>query len=279
MLQIDGSDIVRWLASAKDSEMVLLNGAEYADDSDVWTILETTRGGLSIVGEDSTRRVMRPLGFFQGTFFVTEDIGARLNDLIRGTQTEGERKIARSKEYLASVGFPVSELGGDTVALFLAQTIENFRERGVAPDDVAWTRIQEIFDHRSASVMRSGAKLVAEWVADSERKAGGLIDAYRRVLLAYLFRHSGQLDKALEVSEVVNLPQTRFLGGNSTIAVLCTTRAAALMDKAELTATERTNLLKDARMSLNKANAIGGGESSEVREAYMRLKRLDQRQA
>ena len=59
--------------------------------------------------------------------------------------------------------------------------------------------------------------------------------------------------------------------------VLCTTRAAAMMGMADLKPTQRSKLLREARLTLNKANAMSSGDSSEILAAYRRLKMLDQR--
>jgi hypothetical protein len=50
------------------------------------------------------------------------------------------------------------------------------------------------------------------------------------------------------------------------------------MDLAELQTSKRNDLLKEARLKLNRANAISVGDSEFIREAYQRLKSLDRQQ-
>ena len=79
----------------------------------------------------------------------------------------------------------------------------------------------------------------------------------------------------MEASDIVDLPRNRLNGSNSTMSVLCTTRAATLMDAAENKPGRRTELLRAARLTLNKANATSGEDSEEIMVAYKRLKKLD----
>ena len=47
------------------------------------------------------------------------------------------------------------------------------------------------------------------------------------------------------------------------------------MDVAENKPGRRTELLRAARLTLNKANAMSGEDSEEIMAAYKRLKKLD----
>ncbi|MCX7164796.1 MAG: hypothetical protein NTV11_00795 [Rhodocyclales bacterium] len=277
MIQLDGSEVARWASKASEADLAALAGAEYSDDDDVWIVCGAGPTGISISKEGQEYSVRRPFNFFfSGTFFLEEAPGHSVDALIKGSLSVGERKISAANEHLRGLGFSVSELGGDTVALFLWDIVKAFEERQVAPDDGQWNRLHDILRNGSASVMRVGAKLVTQWIAHSEEANGGIFDVYRRVLLAFLYRHTGQLEKALQVSSIVEFPQSRMMGGSSSVAVLCTTRAAAMMDMAELQPSKRSELLKNARLTLNKANAISGSDSDEIRETYSRMKKLDQ---
>ena len=276
--QIDGADVARWASNASQIECELLSGAEYSDDDNVWTIHDAGSSGVSIFSEEDRQPIRRPFSFFsRGTFFLEEGAGTRLKELIAGSMSVGERKIADANVHLRGLGFPIDQLGGDTVTLFLSDVIRNSEERDVIPSDSQWTRIHEILGNGSTTIMRVGVKFVAKWIDDSEAQSGGRADIYRRVLMAFLYRHTGQPDKALQASSVVELPRNRVIGDNSNISVLCTTRAAAMMDMAELKPTQKSRLLGDARLTLNKAYAMSGGDSPEILAAYRRLKTLDQR--
>ena len=112
-----------------------------------------------------------------------------------------------------------------------------------------------------------------KWIDRSEAKLG-MYDLSRRILLAIAFRHTGQTQKAVEVSEVVN-EHGKYPNDQGCIAILCTTRAASLMDIAESGSPSPCEILARARKSLNRANAIRNSE--EVMLTYRRMKTLDQR--
>lgn len=275
-MQIDGAEVVGWASKATSEELTLLANAEYSDANDIWIIKASNRSGLLVVKDGHTQQLLRPYGFFRsGTFFLNDDIGTQLSQRISDSLSQGDKDIAEANAYLGTRGFFVSELGGTSQALLLAHAIKNFEENNEIPDLDNWERIHELLVNGKASIMRCGAKFVLEWVVHSERQNEGIFDVYRRVLLATLCRHTGQLDKALEASDIVDLPRERLNGGSSTISVLCTTRAATMMDISELQPSRKNELLLAARRTLNKANAMAGGDSEEIMVAYRRLKSLD----
>jgi hypothetical protein len=226
--------------------------------------------------DGDTNQFKRPLNYFeQGTFFFSLENGTKLRALIQASLTEVDKQIAHAKEVIRSHGLLASELGGSSSVTFLAEVIENYEKKSILPDNGQWERLHEIFANRSKAIMRNGIPLITKWLTESENKNNGLFDLYRRVLLAVIFRRTGQFDKALKVSDVVDLPRTQHLGGFSSVSVLCTTRAATMMDLAEIRTEQRDEYLKAARLALNKANAVSGGDADEIRDAYMRLKKLD----
>src|SRR3989338_3019799 len=276
MIEFDGAEIVRWTSQATDGELALLVNAEYSDSDDIWIIKSVKQAGLTVVKDGQFQQVLRPYGFFRsGAFFLIDEIGCQIRQKISDTLSQGDKNIVEANMYLGARGFFVSELGGDGNVLLLANAIRNFDQEGKMPNGDDWERIQELLTHSKTSVMKCGAKFISEWIIHSEKQNEGLFDVYRRVLLATLYRHSGLLDKALEASDIVDLPRNRLNGSNSTMSVLCTTRAATLMDAAENKPGRRTELLRAARLTLNKANATSGEDSEEIMVAYKRLKKLD----
>ena len=276
MIEFDGAEIVRWTSRATDGELALLLNAEYSDSDDIWIIKSVKQAGLTVVKDGQFQQVLRPYGFFRsGAFFLIDEIGCQIRQKISDTLSQGDKNIVEANMYLGARGFFVSELGGDGNVLLLANAIRNFDQEGKMPNGDDWERIHELLTHSKTSVMKCGAKFISEWIIHSEKQNEGLFDVYRRVLLATLYRHSGLLDKALEASDIVDLPRNRLNGSNSTMSVLCTTRAATLMDAAENKPGRRTELLRAARLTLNKANATSGEDSEEIMVAYKRLKKLD----
>lgn len=273
MIEFDGAEIVKWFSRATDVELALLENSEYSDSDDIWTVKSTKPTGLVVVKDGQFQQVLRPYGFFRsGAFFLDDEIGCQIRQKINDTLSQNDKNIVEANMYLGARGFFVSELGGDSHALLLAKAIRNFDQKGKIPDDDDWERIYELLTNCKAAVMKCGAKFISEWIIHSEKQNEGLFDVYRRVLLAVLYRHSGLLEKALEASDIVDLPRSRLRGNNSTMSVLCTTRAATLMDIAEMQPRRRTELLHTARLTLNKANAMSNEDSEEIMAAYKRLK-------
>lgn len=274
--QFDGCEVVRWLGAATLEKRGVLLNAEYADDDDIWTVNGISASTLVVCRDGEAKNISRPYDFFsQGTFFLEVEAGRILSAEITGSMSAAELRINRAKDFLSEQGFPISELGGDTVALLFSEVITAFQSQDVLPAEDQWDRITDVLKSGSKSLMKLGAKHVSLWLKTAESRKEGRIDLYRRVSLAALYRHAGQFDQALEVCEAADLPVPQLDGGATSLSALLTTRAATLMDLAELQHSNRSDLLKEARLKLNRANAISGGDSEFIREAYQRLKSLD----
>ena len=283
MIDIDESDIARWAAKANADQLHLLVGAEYSDANDIWLIEVADENGLELFNVETGRRMRRAFSFFaSGAFafsFSNEASGKVVKDLIHDSLSEFDRRILNARNVVSSHGFLVSDFDGDADVMKVATAIGQFEHEGKVPAGENWGDIHEILLRgERQSLMRCGAKLVAVWIDGAESRLDGCFDLFRRVLLAVLYRHTNQLAKALEVSDVVKMPQVKLLGGQGSIAVLCTTRAAALMDLAERSSDGCCALIQEARRSADRAYAIsGGGESKEVMMVYSRLKALEKR--
>ena len=274
--QFDGRGVVRWLDSATHEKRSILINAEYSDDDDIWTVRGVTVFTLLVCKDGEAKTIPRPFTFFsQGTFFLEAEAGLLLSTEITDSMSAAELRISQAKDFLSERGFPVSELGGDTVALLFADVISVFHSQSILPTEDQWDRINEVLKSGSKSLMKLGAKHISLWLKAAEDKREGRIDLYRRVSLASLYRHAGQFDQALEICEAADISVSQLDGGPSNLSALLTTRAATLMDLAELHTSKRNDLLKDARLKLNRANAISSGNSDFVREAYQRLKSLE----
>lgn len=280
MIEIDGAEVSRWAAKAGEAEMAQLIGSEYSDADDIWKVEVADSSGLTVVSEGTSRRQKRTFEFFlRGSFFFQNDCaGKSVKDLIVGSLSEFDNAILDARNLVARYGFLISELGGDTYVMRLATVIRNYEGHDQVPNDDEWTEIHQILSQgQKQSVMRAGAKLVDMLLQKAEAGLNGGFDIFRRVSLAFLYRHTSQLEKALAVSEVVAQPRAVLVGGNRSIAVLCTTRAAALLDVAERLQNpiQKQAQIQQARLAVNRANAIGQGDSEEIMLVYMRIKKLE----
>lgn len=277
-IQIDGINIVRWVVDASPDDLSLLVLAEYSDKEDILVIRAAKHSGLTVVKIGSSGEIIRPINSFKtGTFFFGSDNGERIRNLISNSLSPSDKRVIEANNYLLAHGFLVSELGGDSPSLILADAIKNFEEHEEVPDGDNWNNIHALLIGRPIAVQRCAVKYISTWICHLENKKPEGFDVYKRVLLATLLRHSGQLDKSLEVSRIVELPHRRLLGTNSSISVLCTVRAATLMDIAEAQPNKMADLLKQTRLILNKANAMSGGDHIEILNTYQRLNKLEKR--
>ncbi len=278
-VEIEGSRVASWGGTAPRGDLEVLVNAEYSDAEAEYVLHQVENTGATISVRNHEQALRRNWQFFSdGTFFLDHGRGTQLLRMIEDALSPADREILNAREYLRRYGIITTELGGDLVVRKIYQILRGWDQRKDVPEGSDWQYMIDIFRDGSSQLRSKGTSLVRIWVEHVESNgtgsAAGSFDVYRRVGLAALYRHSGQFDKALAVSEIVELPMNRLEDRNS-LAVLCTTRAATLMDLAENKPQERAQLLKSARLTLNKANAMSGADSDYVREAYMRLKKLE----
>ena len=92
-------------------------------------------------------------------------------------------------------------------------------------------------------------------------------DPIGRLHLAYLARHSGQFEKAIKLTNVVEFQRRYFECSNFILSALCTTRAATFLDIFQ--AHFDPQLLSVARLTANKAYA--NKQDSLISAVYQRL--------
>jgi hypothetical protein len=185
--------------------------------------------------------------------------------------SSAELALYEAKNNLRSRGFHLNALGASDTE-FLSSLLLEFQEHSY-PDGATWTKLHDLIKDGAVENMRAIVPFLKKWIDRSEAKSG-MYDLSRRILLAIAFRHTGQNQKAVEVSEVVN-EHGKYPNDQGCIAILCTTRAASLMDIAESGSPSPCEILARARKSLNRANAIRSSE--EIMLTYRRMKTLDQR--
>lgn len=271
-------DIVGWASKVAMEDLALLKDAEFADDHYIWIVQGCKEGGFLIRKEDDERVIFKHFDFFRsGSFYVNEADGVVISQLIMDALSDLEKSTLQAKTNLANRGFLVSALGGDSGIVLLNHTIESFECSKDLPDDGQWIKIEECIFSSNVSNMKCMIQYVEKWIEYSESMHGGKYDVFKRILLAVLHRRTGQIQKAIEASEVVKLPNKDSFGSESSRAVLCTTYAASLMDLFETSATSTQSMLAEARVLLNRANAISGDNTEHVMKAYQRLKSLELR--
>lgn len=278
-MEIDGRQIVAWLAKASEPERQSLIGSTYSDSDSEWRV-EVLQPGKLLVREypfdTSCRVIQRPLLLFSdGAFFFEGIVGEQIMESVHASMTTQERRIEMAKSYLSALGFPLVDLGGDPAILSVFDALSLWEKEKAIPASEVRSRLYEIFK-RTVSLQRLGARFFERWVKHKEEQTTPTnYDAHLRLCWATLCRHSGKPELSLLASDVVDLPSTQFPARGPVLAELCTVRAATMMDLAEQKASSREEYLAKARNSLNKANALAEDDSDYVRNAYMRLKKLE----
>jgi hypothetical protein len=278
-MEIDGKQIIAWFAKAPEPEHRRLVGATYSDADSEWRVEDVQPGKLVVREypfEAASRLIPRPLPLFSdGSFFFDGDAGKQIMGSIQEAMTPQERRIEAAKSHLSGLGFPLFDLGGDPAILNVSDALRPWEKERKIPAGEDRFRVYEIFK-RAPSLQRIGARLFEAWVKESEgRSSPPAYDAGLRICWASLCRYANKFETALLATDVVNLPSNRFPVRGQVFAELCTVRAATLMDLAEHKSAGRADCLAKARQALNKANATSERDSDFVRNAYMRLKKLD----
>lgn len=278
-MEIDGRQIIAWLAKAYEPERQFLIGSSYSDSDSEWRI-EGVQPDKLLVREypyaASCRVILRPLPLFSnGVFFFDATAGEQVMSLVQATMTTQERRIETAKSYLSTLGFPLVDLGGDPAILSAFDALSLWEKEREIPVGEVRSRLYEIFK-RTASLQRLGGRFFENWAKQKEgQTTPANYDAHLRLCWATLYRHANKLESSLLASDVVDLPSAQFPVRGPVLAELCTVRAATMMDLAEQNTSSRGEYLAKARSTLNKANTLTEGNSDYVRNTYMRLKKLE----
>jgi hypothetical protein len=278
-VEISGVDIVSLSKRADPDFLNLLIGAEYADVDSVWVITAIDQKTITLTDSETGELRTRLLEAISlGSVYLNDHGTAiRIKKEIEETLTKTERALISAREILQRHDFFPSDLGSDIRILKLATHIKN-HELGAVLESKEWQEFHEIVTElEKLSVMRPASRLAHAMLERKEILSKGRKDLFCRVTVAYLFRHIGKPLIALEICEAIDQPPSNRFGSNSSLAVLSTLRASTFADLAELEndPDKRHDLLKKARISVDRANAISGEKNEHCMRVYQRLKKLE----
>lgn len=276
MNEIDGKVVARWiLNTATEQELQLLVGVEFSDADNVYIIKQAKTGGIVAAIEGTSSQARLSLHMLESGSFFIDDTANHLASLIYQSRSPVDQMIDEAKSLLSSKGFTVSEMGGDTRVLKIAQIDQVFSQQNLYPSPDEWHSAHEIFKTSGLRNMSLGAQMMQKWLDVLERGLGGRFDAYYRNLLAALYRNSGNTSDALRVSDVVNAHPSLYESNGVAEGMLRVTRAATLMDGIEKNFfSDNFEALRKVKGNLDKAHAIFRGNSEEVRSCYYRMDSL-----
>lgn len=196
---------------------------------------------------------------------LSESTIQELNHLLESIKPEGQKHSERL-DMLLSETIPKGSLVNIDMSdkEFLYKTIKDL---GSHLNNFNRSKFFDIV--KNLSDKHWSIPIFEKWVHENEDTIRA--DGLARLHLTYMFRHTGRSQQAIEVSNVVEFPRSKFNGTNGLFSVICTVRAAVFMDI--FNNHNDKELLLYTRKTLNKAWA--NEKSAETSSAYQRLDKLN----
>lgn len=273
-LQLEGRTVLQWLTRAPEDEWGALTDCLVDDgvNVEVWLIVGVRRNLLDVTPDGTSTAPVRRQWTWLGTGFVIVPESRReVLDLIERSRPPEVVAFEAAQTRLRDLGFdPQRFTTSDDVFLVDKVLSEASRDR-VVPRRTDRFAFYEAL--KSCGQFRPAIPYLRAWMAAVEADQEPLVDASERLRLSVMLRHAGLPGASLDVSAVVDLPPTLLRAEDDVVAMLCTHRAAALLDLFDDTGD--CNLLTEARRYLDRAWRLKRGP--EASNTYQRWHRLKER--
>ena len=187
-----------------------------------------------------------------------------LMGLINSLKSIGEKRQEKVDNHLASIGFPVN-LG--VFSLEQKEYIWSLVDTATVPSASHRSNFFELA--KKTTNLNWCSRFFERWLLAAEKNNEP--EPLGRMHLAYVFRQTGLLKQALEVTNVVEFPRERFKCPPHLLSILATMRAAVFLDIFEKCHDKQ--LLAFSRKTVNKAWAIN--KSDEASNVYQRLHKFE----
>lgn len=266
---LEGKAVLRWLKETphdRAAEILIGCGLDNGVDEELLVIEELDVDFVLQCRLGLTKKRIPPT-LLQQSIVVDNKAGHPLKAAIEQTTPEYERILIDAKRKLQNAGIPAEKLTRSADLFSLIEVLEAHEHKRLPTPELQ----EELYDLiKRANLLQLGAKIIEGW-RNLELNSNGYVDGDILIRLAYCWRHSGQIGRALEASKpVVEYDKTvRITPAQK--AVLATERAAALMDLFEIRRDQQ--LLSAARRCAGIAWAIS--QSQETSLVYERLKSLE----
>ena len=172
---------------------------------------------------------------------------AKLLGLIYSLKTVGEKRQETVDNHLTSIGFPIN-LG--IASLEEKEFIWSLIDTDTLPSVSHRSTFFELA--KKSTNLNWSTRFFESWLLAVEKDNGP--EPTGRMHLAYVFRQTGFLKQALQVTNVVEFPRERFKCPPHLMSILATIRSAIYLDIFEKC--NDTDLLVFSRKTVNKAWAI-----------------------
>lgn len=275
-IELPGQTVALWWPSAGENDRAALIGVGVDDGvhddalritaSDADKIEAALPGATARRVTWSTKQLGRLTFLFRGEH-------AALVERIKGALPDRMKLVQAAEEYLRRAGADPQRFPSSDDMILAARCHERWMQARELPEEGDQVRLYEAIRH--SGLYRFGLPLFHGWLAAVEPKGSDRFDAAGRLRVSVLLRHSGDPDAALEVSRIVELPQSRWPTSEHVKAMLCCHRAASFLDVAEREGD--ASLLPQAKRLLDRAWATDRIERDEISNTYQRLKALSER--
>ena len=192
-----------------------------------------------------------------------------LYEKINASKSSFEKKSEEAQNYLLSKGVDSNKLPkSDRIKLAVMYELMMKSEVPVK-DDLFY-----LYDLiRGSKQWQIGISFYNKVLELNENVDQSIFDCQVRLFLAVIYRHSGNHQKAVELTDIIDLPQKISGCSRNLISKICTTRAAALLDRFEFSSeTIPSEEAKRIRKYLDKSWAID--QSPETSLVYKRLDKI-----
>lgn len=265
-ISVNGRHFVAWIKrTATDQDLQSLSEIEYSDDKEIWIIRIIDRDWMDMVKEGKSAFSRRSLNVIDNNWSVY--LPADRFDPWPGPISEADR----ARQILEPLHLSLTELPDDEIirlSVWLTPWVDN-QEMPSFGDEM---EIYEMAKMDNCETYPRFAKSILPifktWMNCKENMPLH-VHAPLRLAVAVLQRHTGRVMDAIQTTEFISQP-TKGDGSRScdksTLALLSSTRSAALMDRAVQTG--NSTYLVEARKQADRVNAITG----RAMELYIRLK-------
>ena len=279
MDEICGADLVSWFFSATDSRRQEIIGYVLDDGISEWLIdnVDGLKLSLTLLAQNGItptgKRKLLLVSAINESYVASSSASkANISDEIRENRSPLQKEIEVAYQFLLGRNWPAGNPLGMT-ARELASILKQLDGYKTCPTEGGIDRFSDIVE-KSQSTARWGADRLRDFIKRGDSVAISLA-GYARVQLSALYRKAKLYDEALDATSVLVTDQARGLS-QSTIAALCITRAAALMDKFEIAPSNQnaTTYLAESRKMLGRAYAINV-DNEYQHAAFFRLISLE----
>lgn len=229
-LSIKGAAVVDWVALDPGVRRRLLVGLEWVDDHAEWLIEDIDDQWILLLQSTGARTQLLRLGdLSSGECYADPD--SLFASTWLQSRSPREIRLREALEYFQAHQVPIGERFPTDAALGIHEALSVAPVRADMPDpghrDALYEHLKDVDDR---DVLRWAARLFASWLQVLTNPPPFDGEATLRIQTAYLARHSGLLELAMDMTRVVYEGLGDFQRTDEQDSILCVERAAVMLD-------------------------------------------------